>query len=94
METPLQTTLVSECLMDKVYIKKWDDYDPLPCFKCSYLVAEAKEKTATESEAVWKISIKARQYRVHLMKNRWLIFKKREILKCLWFFEAYIGSGL
>ena len=54
METPLQTTLVSECLMDKVYIKKWDDYDPLPCFKCSYLVAEAKEKTATESEAVWK----------------------------------------
>lgn len=53
METPLQTALVSEYLMDKIYIKKWDDYDPLPHFKCSYLVEEGKGKgIATESEAV------------------------------------------
>lgn len=53
METPLQTALVYECLMDKIYIKKWDDYDPLPHFKCSYLVEEGKGKgIATESEAV------------------------------------------
>lgn len=30
METPLQTALVSECLVGGVY-KKGDDYDPVPC---------------------------------------------------------------
>lgn len=53
METPLQTALVSECLVGKVCIKKGDDYDPVPCFKCCYLVEEGKGKDkATESEAM------------------------------------------